>query len=58
MAAVTGENNGLAPFGNLGSRSTLKSEMTHDLALAIARDHWDEFASLVITHALARAWFG
>jgi hypothetical protein len=46
VAAMGWENDSLAPFGDLGSRSALKGEVTDDFPLAISCDHWDEFAAL------------
>jgi len=54
VAAVSSENDSLAPFGDLGSRSALKSEVTDDLPLAISRDHWDEFAALDLVPVATR----
>jgi len=59
VAAVSWEDDGLAPFGHLVSRAALKSKMAHDLALAIARDHWDELATLdLVSVAMGREHVG
>src|SRR3954454_8897950 len=42
MAAMSGENNCLATFGDLGSWSTLEREMTHYLALTVTGNDWHE----------------
>jgi hypothetical protein len=54
MATMSWENNCLATFGDLRSRSTLESEMTDYLALTVAGDDWDEVTIFNFCPIMAR----
>src|SRR5215207_945487 len=54
VAAVSREDHGLAPFGNLHPRSPLKGDMADHLALTIPRDDRNEFATLDLVPVTVR----